>query len=174
MGVPPSANPNALGVVGGDLAGYPNGRRLADDVTDISLKAVAGAAYPLFHPDFKPDPLAAQLGDGVDANDVPFRSSFPYVAIAHHGTSSVPHGVDAPAPVSCPPAPASTPCPPAPVSGGGTTTPPGMPKTGTPFIVEHLGDIYGLVLGAMVLAGGAVLMGGYALRRRSAQETTKK
>ena len=64
-------------MVGGDLAGYPNGRRLADDVTDISLKAVAGAAYPLFHPDFKADPLAAQLGDGVDANDVPFRTVLP-------------------------------------------------------------------------------------------------
>jgi hypothetical protein len=174
MAVPPSANPNTLGVVGGDLAGYPNGRRLADDVTDISLKAVAGAAYPLFHPEFTPDPLAAQLGDGVDANDVPFRSSFPYVAIAHDGTSSVPHGVDAPAAMQCPPAPASTPCPPASVSGGGTTTPPGMPKTGTPFVIEHLGDIYGLVLGAMVLAGGMVLASGWALRRRSAQETTKK
>jgi hypothetical protein len=171
MGVPPSANPNALGVVGGDLAGYPNGRRLADDVTDISLKVVAGAAYPLFHPEFTPDPLAAQLGDGVDANDVPFRSAFPYVAIAHSGTDSVPHGVDAPAAMQCPPAPASTPCPPAPTTGGIT---PGMPKTGTPFVIEHLGDIYGLVLGAMVLAGGAVLMGGYALRRKSAQETTKK
>ena len=97
MAVPPSANPNSLGVVGGDLAGYPDGRRLADDVTDISLKAVAGAAYPLFHPDFKADPLAAQLGDGVDANDVPFRTSFPYVALAHDGTSSVPHGTTAPA-----------------------------------------------------------------------------
>src|SRR5207248_4353942 len=72
MGVAPSANPNSLGVVGGDLAGFPDGRRLADDVTDIELKAVAGAAYPLFHPDFKPDPLAAQLADGLDATDVPF------------------------------------------------------------------------------------------------------
>ncbi|HYO50856.1 MAG TPA: hypothetical protein VEW94_13475, partial [Chloroflexia bacterium] len=118
-----------------------------------------------------PDPLAAQLGDGVDANDVPFRSSFPYVAIAHSGTDSVPHGVDAPAAAQCPPTPASTPCPPAPTTGGIT---PGMPKTGTPFVIEHLGDIYGLVLGAMVLAGGAVLMSGWALRRKSAQETTKK
>ena len=46
MGVPPSAKPNNLGVVGGDLAGYPDGRRLADDVTDISLKAVAGRPLP--------------------------------------------------------------------------------------------------------------------------------
>ena len=92
VAVPPAANPNNLGVVGGDKAGYPNGRRLADDVTDISIKAVAGAAYPLFHPEFTPDPLAAQLGDGVDSNDVPFRSSFPYLALPFAGFDSMPHG----------------------------------------------------------------------------------
>ena len=86
MGVPPAAKPNSLGVVGGDLAGFPNGRRLADDVTDISLKAVAGAAYPLFHPDFKADPLAAQLGDGVDANDraVPQRLPLRRAGVGRH------------------------------------------------------------------------------------------
>ncbi len=91
VAVAPSANPNSLGVVAGDKAGYPNGRRLADDVTDISIKAVAGAAYPLFHPDFTPDPLAAQLGDGVDANDVSFRGTFPYLALPHSGFDSRPH-----------------------------------------------------------------------------------
>ena len=164
MGVPPSANPNALGVVGGDLAGYPDGRRLADDVTDISLKAVAGAAYALFHPDFTPDPLAAQLGDGVDANDVPFRNAFPYVALAHDGTSSVPHGAgDAPV---CPPAPA---CPPSggaqPPAGG---TPPGMPITGSG--INHLADIYGLVIGGIAFLGGLILLTGYAVRRKAAQK----
>ena len=67
-------------MVAGDVAGFPNGRRLADDVVDVSLKAVAGAAYPLFNPGYVPDPLAGRLGDGVDANDKPFMSSFPYVA----------------------------------------------------------------------------------------------
>ncbi len=158
MGVPPSANPNSLGVVGGDLGGYPNGRRLADDVTDISLKAVAGAAYPLFHPDFAADPLAAQLGDGVDANDVSFRSAFPYVAVAHDGTTSVPHGVDAPT--------GGTVAPPA----GGSTTPPagtapGMPITGTG--INHLADIYGLVIGAVAFLAGLILMTGYAVRRKA-------
>src|SRR6185312_8457559 len=66
VAVPPSATPNRMGVLGGDIQGYPNGRRLNDDVVDISLQALAGAAYPLFHPDFKADPLAGQLGDGVD------------------------------------------------------------------------------------------------------------
>lgn len=90
VAVAPTATPNNLGVVGGDTQGYPNGRRLADDVIDISLKAVAGAAYPLFHPEFVPDPLASQLGDGVDANDLPFRTSFPYLALPHGGFESMP------------------------------------------------------------------------------------
>lgn len=90
VAVAPAATPNNLGVVGGDTQGYPNGRRLADDVVDISLKAVAGAAYPLFHPEFVPDPLAGQLGDGVDANDLSFRTSFPYLALPHGGFESMP------------------------------------------------------------------------------------
>jgi hypothetical protein len=157
MAVPPSANPNSLGVVGGDLAGYPDGRRLADDVTDISLKAVAGAAYPLFHPDFKADPLAAQLGDGVDANDVPFRNSFPYLAVAHDGTSSVPHGVEAAAVGSSQPPAGQA---------------PGMPITGAP--INDLGDIYPVVLGGIVALGGILLLAGYAIRRRTSVELNKK
>jgi hypothetical protein len=172
MAVPPSANPHSLGVVGGDLAGYPDGRRLADDVTDISLKAVAGAAYPLFHADFTADPLAAQLGDGVDANDVPFRTSFPYVALAHDGTSSVPHGVEAPASGGAAQPPAGgTSQPPAGGMGQPSGSTPGMPKTGE---VDHLGDIYGVVLGGMAALGGLVLLAGYAVRRKSAAEVTKK
>ncbi len=91
LAVPPTVSPNALGVLGGDTQGYPNGRRLADDVTDISIRAVAGAAYSLFHPEFTPDPLAGQLGDGVDANDAPFRTSFPYLALPWNGFDSMPH-----------------------------------------------------------------------------------
>ena len=86
MAIKPSANPNRLGFVAGDNAGFPNGRRLADDVTDVALKAVAGAAYPLLHPDYTPDPLAGRLGDGVDMNDKPFMSTFPYVASPWAGT----------------------------------------------------------------------------------------
>lgn len=91
LAIAPTANPDSLGVVGGDNQGYPNGRRLADDVTDISIKAVAGAAYPLFHSEFTPDPLASKLGDGVDENDAEFRSSFPYLALPWSGFDSVPH-----------------------------------------------------------------------------------
>ncbi len=167
MGVPPSANPNSLGVLANDLAGYPDGRRLADDVTDISLKAVAGAAYPLFHPDFKADPLASQLGDGVDANDVSFRASFPYVAVAHDGTSSVPHGVDAPIPSAAQPPAAQPPVAQPPMAA------PGMPKTGG-FQSEHLGDIYGFALAAIALAGGALFFSGWAVRRKTASDKIEK
>ena len=45
--IPPSSKPNILGVLGGDLAGYPNGRRVFDDVVTIELRAIAGLTYPL-------------------------------------------------------------------------------------------------------------------------------
>lgn len=63
---------NRLGVVGGDNAGFPNGRRLEDDVIDIAEKAVAGA--------LKGNAVALLLGDGVNGNDVPFQQTFPYQA----------------------------------------------------------------------------------------------
>jgi hypothetical protein len=75
--IQPSDNPNRLGVLRGDNAGFPNGRRPADDVVDIELQALAGGT-PLT-PGFNKAPNN-QLGDGVDANDVPLRNSFPYLA----------------------------------------------------------------------------------------------
>jgi hypothetical protein len=78
LGVPPSANPNRMGVLAGDLAGFPDGRRLADDVTDESLRVVAGALKGNNVP----------LGDGVDQNDVSFLGAFPYVAPPHSGFDS--------------------------------------------------------------------------------------
>jgi hypothetical protein len=70
LSIPPSATPSRLGVFGGDNAGFPNGRRLEDDVVDIAIRAVAGK--------LKGNPAADVLGDGVDANDVPNLSAFPY------------------------------------------------------------------------------------------------
>jgi hypothetical protein len=80
LGVPPAANPNRFGVLAGDLAGFPNGRRLIDDVVDIELRVIAGA---LLSP-----PKNVPLGDGVDQNDKPFRSQFPYVGLAFDGFNS--------------------------------------------------------------------------------------
>jgi hypothetical protein len=157
LAIPPAAHPNNLGVVAGDTAGFPNGRRLADDVTDVALKAVAGAAYPLFHKDYTPDPLAGQLGDGVDGNDAAYRAGFPYVALPWSGVTSVPHGAYAPSPVAGVP------------SGGQ----PGMPTTGQPGIA-HLGDIYGLVLALVSAVGGLALVGGWLVRRRGARISAGK
>ncbi|MFJ5846605.1 DUF4331 domain-containing protein [Streptomyces sp. NPDC092903] len=84
MAVPPTAKPNRLGVLAGDLAGFPNGRRLTDDVIDISLQAVEGAAQT-----GKLVPALAD-GDKVDANEVPFGTRFPYLALPH--TKSVNSG----------------------------------------------------------------------------------
>lgn len=85
LAVPPTAEPNRMGVLAKDNQGYPNGRRLTDDVIDISIQAVAGAAYPLFHEGYKVDPLATKLGDGVNKNDKDFRGNFPYLALPNSG-----------------------------------------------------------------------------------------
>jgi hypothetical protein len=77
--VPVAAMPNRLGVLAGDLQGFPNGRRLTDDVVDISLQAVEGAAQT----GKLVDALAA--GDKVDVNDNMFGGSFPYVALPNVG-----------------------------------------------------------------------------------------
>lgn len=82
VAIPPSANPNRLGLLGGDPAGFPNGRRVGDDVTDIALRAVAGGTP--FTPDTNKAPNN-ELGDGVDRNDVPYLDRFPYLGTPHSG-----------------------------------------------------------------------------------------
>jgi len=77
-GVPatPPASASRLGLIGGDPAGYPNGRRLFDDAVDITLRvAVGGVLIPSFNK-FPNN----RLGDGVNVNDAPFRTQFPYLA----------------------------------------------------------------------------------------------
>jgi hypothetical protein len=89
MAVPPAAGPpNRLGLVGGDPAGFPNGRRLEDDVTTIELRAVAGLTYPLVAPSYVPDGAAAAIEDGTFNN--PGRvllSEFPYIGTPYSGYS---------------------------------------------------------------------------------------
>jgi hypothetical protein len=85
--------PNRLAVLAADLCGFPNGRRLVDDVTDIELRAIAqgygtflNGAFGL--PNRSPN---NQVGDGVDSNaDMPFLASFPYIGLPHSGYESVP------------------------------------------------------------------------------------
>ncbi len=82
VAVPPTppASANRLGVIAGDNAGYPNGRRVADDTVDIALRVVAGVLVD----GFNVAPNNA-LGDGVDGPDVPYLASFPYLAAPHSG-----------------------------------------------------------------------------------------
>src|SRR5439155_17635790 len=65
VAIPPSASPNVLGLLGGDLAGFPNGRRVADDIVTIELKAIAGATYPLVDSTFQPDGAVGAVTQGV-------------------------------------------------------------------------------------------------------------
>ena len=80
LGTPPSDTEDRFGVIGGDTAGFPNGRRLGDDVVDIELQVVAGI--------LKNNPVP--LGDGVDQNDKPFLATFPYLALPWDGFTSAP------------------------------------------------------------------------------------
>ena len=76
---------STLGAIDSDVAGFPNGRRLTDDVVDIALRVAMGV---LLDPH---DTDADTLGDGVDANDLPFQSEFPYVAYPTSGSDANPH-----------------------------------------------------------------------------------
>jgi hypothetical protein len=85
--IPPSSNPNILGVVGGDLAGFPNGRRVFDDVVTVELRALAGLTYPLVEPSYTPDGAASAVTDGL-TNTSPkanYLDKFPYLGTAYSG-----------------------------------------------------------------------------------------
>ncbi len=101
LGIPPTAGTasaagtaNRLGFLGGDNAGYPNGRRVGDDVPDIELRVLAGATplTPAFN--IAPNNI---LGDGVNENDRPFLTRFPYLATPWSGydspTTAEPRGI---------------------------------------------------------------------------------
>lgn len=80
MAIPPSASPKRLGVLDGDVAGFPNGRRINDDVIDISLRVVAGVLVSGFN--ISPNNI---LGDGVDAPSQKPISVFPYMPLPLDG-----------------------------------------------------------------------------------------
>lgn len=95
-----SPTPSRLGVLGGDACGFPNGRRLYDDIVEIELAAVAGAAYQVLDgrdASFTFNPaLLGVLDDGIDYNDVPYYKNqqiseypdtFPYIGMAQSGQS---------------------------------------------------------------------------------------
>lgn len=82
LAIPPTATPNRNGFLGGDNAGFPNGRRLTDDVVDIELRALAGGTALTPATNVSPNNI---LGDGVNGNDRPFLTQFPYVASPYSG-----------------------------------------------------------------------------------------
>ncbi len=85
--IPPSSSPNILGLLGGDLAGFPNGRRVFDDIVTVELRAVAGLTFALVDSTFKPDPAASAVTDGLTPSSVsaPFLTTFPYLGVPYSG-----------------------------------------------------------------------------------------
>jgi hypothetical protein len=94
MAIPPkTSGPSNLGLLGGDVAGYPNGRRVFDDVTTIEIRAIAGATFGLVDPTFKPDGAAGAVTQGLTSSDTDttarstqnYLSSFPYLGAPYAG-----------------------------------------------------------------------------------------
>jgi hypothetical protein len=94
MAIPPASNPSIFGLLGNDLAGFPNGRRVQDDVVAIELRAIAGATYPLVNSSYTPDAAAAAVTDGLTPASVSrgFLSTFPYLGIPQGGYQTAPLG----------------------------------------------------------------------------------
>jgi hypothetical protein len=94
LAIPPTSSPNILGILGGDLAGFPNGRRVSDDVVTIELRAIAGATYPLVNPSYTPDGAVAVVTDGVTPpGNVTYLDSFPYLDTPVSGFDVMPLSV---------------------------------------------------------------------------------
>jgi Domain of unknown function (DUF4331) len=94
MAIPPTTEkPSPLGVVGGDAAGFPNGRRVFDDVVTVELRAIAGVTYPLVDKGYKPDGAASLITDGLGPNATRYLSSFPYLGTPQSGYQTSPLGL---------------------------------------------------------------------------------
>ena len=86
--IPPAKSPNILGVLGNDVAGFPNGRRVIDDVVTIEIRAIAGATLPLVDKSFTPDAAASLVTDfktDPPAIDSPPVGTFPYLGTPYDG-----------------------------------------------------------------------------------------
>lgn len=84
---PTTKNPSIYGLIGGDAAGFPNGRRVFDDVVAVELRAVAGATYALVDKSYTPDVAAGKVTDGLTPEDLtsPYLDHFPYLGVPHSG-----------------------------------------------------------------------------------------
>jgi hypothetical protein len=88
VAIKPAATPSPLGLLGNDLAGFPNGRRVADDVVTIELKAIAGATYKLVNPSYTPDAAVGVLTEGLTPAASRYQATFPYLGLPHDGFST--------------------------------------------------------------------------------------
>ena len=85
----PASSPkfSILGLIGGDAAGFPNGRRVIDDVVTIELRAIAGMVFPLIDPTYKLDAAIADVTDGLTGRSVTNKplTAFPYMGVPYDG-----------------------------------------------------------------------------------------
>jgi hypothetical protein len=88
VAIPPAASPNRLGLVAGDKAGFPNGRRVFDDVVTIELRAVAGVTYPLVNPSYTPDDAAGFVSPQLTPGAGRYQAAFPYLGTPYDGFST--------------------------------------------------------------------------------------
>jgi Domain of unknown function (DUF4331) len=84
---PTTSKPSIFGLLGGDAAGFPNGRRVFDDVVSIELRAIAGVTFKLIDPHYTVDAAAGELTDGLTPADLgtPYLSHFPYLGVPYDG-----------------------------------------------------------------------------------------
>jgi hypothetical protein len=92
VAVPPAKTPKMNGILDGDLAGFPNGRRVTDDIVAIELRAVAGATYGLVDSSFTADGAASVLTDG-STGVATFKNKFPYLDTPKSGFDVMPLSV---------------------------------------------------------------------------------
>ena len=90
VAVEPAGEPNDLGLVAGDAAGFPNGRRINDDVVTIELRAIAGLTIPLVDPTYEPDGAASQVQDGTSNTNAAVTDHFPYLGLPGGGYQTEP------------------------------------------------------------------------------------
>src|SRR4029077_20656225 len=86
VAIPPTkSNPSRFGLLGGSCAGFPNGRRVFDDVVSIELRAFAGVTFALVDKTYKPDAAAGALTEGLVPASNRYQETFPYLAPPLHG-----------------------------------------------------------------------------------------
>jgi hypothetical protein len=90
LAIAPTSKPKPLGLIGGDPAGFPNGRRVFDDVVTVELRAIAGATYPLVDKTYTPDGAASLITDGLGPNGTRYLSHFPYLGSPQGGYQTTP------------------------------------------------------------------------------------